>query len=192
MKGVYWRPRKVSRAALVAIAVAALGGLAAVELLPSRQRCDHRQQKLAAARLAERGMELIKEERLRRGHRLTPHFDPAGTGLIGDSMTLVTSVPGNLKAKQTSLNPNFAAAVVQMLHDAGVREGDVVAVGCSGSFPALNLSVYAALGQHDEQVSRADDLVHAWNALGAVGQSANGLRTAGLEYCIYAGNPGSS
>jgi hypothetical protein len=32
-----------------------------------------------------------------------------------------------------------------MLHDAGVRSGDVVAVGCSGSFPALNLCVCAAL-----------------------------------------------
>jgi poly-gamma-glutamate system protein len=135
----------VSRVALVGIALAALVGLAAVELLPSRQACDHRQQKLSAARLAERGMELIKEERLRRGHQLIRHFDPAGTGLIGDSMTLVTSVPGNLKAKQTSLNPNFAAALVQMLHDAGVREGDAVAVGCSGSFPALNVCVYAAL-----------------------------------------------
>ena len=29
------------------------------------------------------------------------------TGLIGESMSLVTSVPGNLRAKQTSINPNF-------------------------------------------------------------------------------------
>jgi len=32
-----------------------------------------------------------------------------------------------------------------MLHRADVKEGDVVAVGCTGSFPALNICVYAAL-----------------------------------------------
>ena len=100
---------------------------------------------LAAARLAERGMDVIKRERQQRGHRIRRHFDPAASGLIGDSMTLVTSLPGNLRAKQTSVNPNFAAAVVQMLRQAGVKEGDCVAVGCSGSFPALNLAAYAAL-----------------------------------------------
>jgi hypothetical protein len=42
------------------------------------------------------------------------------------------------------VNPNFAAVVVEMLREAEVQEGDVVAVGMSGSFPALNICTYAA------------------------------------------------
>ena len=57
----------------------------------------------------------------------------------------VTSVLGHLSAKQTSTNPNFAAVLVEMLKEAGVQQGDVVAVGVSGSFPALNICTYAAL-----------------------------------------------
>ena len=57
----------------------------------------------------------------------------------------MTSLPGHLGSKQTSINPNFAAVVVGMLKDAGVQEGDCVAVGCTGSFPAMNVAVYSAL-----------------------------------------------
>ena len=147
MKGIYWRPKRVSRWVLIGLAVAAIVGLAAVELRPWPQIAENRSDKLAASFLAERAMDIVKEERLSRGHTIDEHFDPAKTGLIGDSMSLVTSVPGNLRAKQTSINPNFAAAVVDMLREAGVEQGDRVAVGCSGSFPALNICVYAALEQ---------------------------------------------
>ena len=43
------------------------------------------------------------------------------------------------------MNPNFAAVVVEWLKELGVKSGDVVAVGASGSFPAMNIAVYAAL-----------------------------------------------
>jgi poly-gamma-glutamate system protein len=145
MKGVYWRPRKISRLRLVVVTLLALAGLVAVQSWPRYASDPFRLEKLRAANEAARGMDLIKRERQQRGHVIDSHFDPAETGLIGESMSLVTSVPGNLRSKQTSVNPNFAAAVVQMLHDAGVEQGDLVAVGCSGSFPALNLAVYSAL-----------------------------------------------
>ncbi|MEQ8791915.1 MAG: poly-gamma-glutamate system protein [Pirellulaceae bacterium] len=145
MNGIYWRPRRVPRQVLVAIAAAAVLAAAAVEWLPWKQTQPDVGEKLAAATLAQRGMDRLREERLSRGHTIDLHFDPADTGLIGESMSLVTSVPGNLRAKQTSINPNFAAAIVQMLREAGVKQGDRVAVGCSGSFPVLNLCVYSAL-----------------------------------------------
>jgi hypothetical protein len=71
-------------------------------------------------------------------------MDPAESGLIGLPTSPVTSVIGDVAAKQTSANPNFAAVMVEMLKDCGVQEGDVVAVGMSGSFPALNICTYAA------------------------------------------------
>jgi len=44
----------------------------------------------------------------------------------------------------TSVNPNFAAVILQMLMDAGVERGDKVAIGFTGSFPALNIAVIIA------------------------------------------------
>ena len=67
------------------------------------------------------------------------------SGLIGELLTPVTTNPGHLPAKQTSVNPNFAGVMVHLLERAGVKEGDPVAVGLSGSFPAMNICVYCAL-----------------------------------------------
>ena len=57
----------------------------------------------------------------------------------------MTTSRGHLPAKQIAVNPNFAAVVVHMLKRAGVEPGDPVAVGFSGSFPAINICVMAAL-----------------------------------------------
>jgi poly-gamma-glutamate system protein len=78
-------------------------------------------------------------------YEINADLDPAETGLIGAQMSAVTSVPGHLPSKHVSTNPNFAAVIVDMLTRAGVQAGDHVAVGCSGSFPALNVAVYSAI-----------------------------------------------
>lgn len=145
MKKVYWRPQAASRTALILVAALSVGGLASVEFFKTRVKQPHFDEKLAAASLAEQGMDLIRAERLARGHPIDPEVDPAETGLIGELMTPVTSTTGSLSAKQTAANPNFAAVIVDMLARANVKEGDTVAVGVSGSFPALNICVYAAM-----------------------------------------------
>jgi len=146
MRRMYWRPRKVSLRSIVILCVVALGGVAVSEAARRQRPSDPlAERKLAAAQLAEEAFAAIKQERLRRGHVIRPELDPAETGLIGEYLTPVTSTTGHLGSKQTSANPNFAAVVVEMLEQAGVREGDVVAVGCSGSFPALNVCVFCAL-----------------------------------------------
>ncbi len=145
MKKLYWRPRGISRSVLVLIALLSLLGLIAVEFLETRQRQPHYGEKLQAAQLALEAMEIIKAERLARGAEIDPEIDPAESGLIGLPMSSVTTVTGWVSAKQTSVNPNFAAVVVEMLKGAGVKKGDVVAVGISGSFPALNICIYAAM-----------------------------------------------
>jgi poly-gamma-glutamate system protein len=155
MKRLYWRPRAVSRTALALIAVISIAGLFAVERTRTRQKAPHYDQKLEAAQLAHKALGVIKEglldpsrtgaDSFSEGTLIDPETDPMESGLIGLYMTPVTTVAGDLRAKQRSINPNFAAIVVDMLKEAGVGEGDVVAVGCSGSFPAINTSVYAAL-----------------------------------------------
>jgi poly-gamma-glutamate system protein len=145
MKAIYWRPRGISPTALVLVAVLALMGLAAVELFQRKVKQPNYLEKLHASRLAREAFDVIKAERLRRGLAIDPETDPAQSGLIGELMTSVTSNTGVLRAKQTTVNPNFAAVLVNYFKKVGCEEGDVVAVGLSGSFPALNICVYAAI-----------------------------------------------
>lgn len=75
---------------------------------------------------------------------LNQEFDINGTGLIGLENSPITTTLGSLEAKRTTTNPNMGALVVHLLHEAGVREGETVAVGASGSFPALIIAVMSA------------------------------------------------
>jgi poly-gamma-glutamate system protein len=103
----------------------------------------HRE-KIAASKLTQQAMETIKAERLRLGPEVDLEADPAQSGLIGLLMSPITSNSGHLPAKRTSINPNWGAVVVHLLKKANVDEGDTVAVGTSGSFPALNMATYSA------------------------------------------------
>lgn len=145
MKKIYWRPRTVSRTALALIALVSLTGLLLVEHLPVTEEWPYYAEKTAASELAAKAMERVYRARIELGPEIDLDTDPAQSGLIGLPMSPVTSISGDLTAKQTTVNPNFAAVMVDMLKRAGVAEGDAVAVGCSGSFPALNICVYAAL-----------------------------------------------
>ena len=141
---VHWRPRQVSRRALGLIALLSVVGLASVELFQVQTKQRYYKEKLAASHLAAEAFEVLGRERGKLGHKPDPVSDPTGSGLMGELMTTVTSNHGNIRAKQTSINPNFAAVVVDMLRRAGVEKGDTIAVGFSGSFPALNVCVLAA------------------------------------------------
>lgn len=141
---VHWRPRQVSRRALGLIALLSVVGLVSVELFQVQTKQRYHKEKLAASHLAAEAFEVLGRERAKLGHKSDPVSDPTGSGLMGELMTTVTSNHGNIRAKQTSINPNFAAVVVDMLRRAGVEKGDTIAVGFSGSFPALNVCVLAA------------------------------------------------
>jgi len=145
LKHITWRPTGVPRVALITIAALALVGMLAVDILQTKRVQPYYPEKMAAARLAEQAMKVLKEERIRRRIPIDRDTDPTESGMIGDLVSPVTSNTGTLSAKQTSVNPNFAAVVVQLLRQAGVEEGDTVAVSLSGSFPAINVCVCAAL-----------------------------------------------
>jgi poly-gamma-glutamate system protein len=130
---------------LVGLAVLALGFQAALELTrkPVRQR-DY-ELKLEAARRAELAFAAVRRHRLMDGAVLDLVNDPAGTGLIGPEFSLITNAQGVLGSKLTTLNPNWAGVIVDYLRRCGLGPGDPVAVALSGSFPGLNISVFAAL-----------------------------------------------
>jgi poly-gamma-glutamate system protein len=101
-------------------------------------------QKLAAAHLMQDAMDVVKEYRSAQNVYIDDQNDPGRTGLIGDKETLITTDRGSLTAKLTSLNPNMAAAVVDMFKQAKLKKGDNVAVSCTGSLPAVTMAVYSA------------------------------------------------
>lgn len=130
-----------------------LGFLFALALLAfiavEKSKKDVRQQwydeKLEAAILSRNAADYLKSFRLEEGVFVDMINDPNQTTLVGQEYSLITTDRGYIDAKLTSLNPNFAAVIVQYLMDAGVKSGDVVAVAVTGSFPALNISVLAAI-----------------------------------------------
>jgi poly-gamma-glutamate system protein len=145
MKSVYWRPQKVSCRTLTLISLAAIGAWAMVHGSQLLGRAEYSSQKFQAARRAAESFQAIQQTRLRRGDTINQVLDPTGSGLLGETMTPVTSRPAELADKQTTINPNFAAAVVEMLLDAGVEPGDTLAVGWTGSLPAMNIALCAAM-----------------------------------------------
>lgn len=145
MQKSYWTHPKSSRTVVILTFLLAMGGVAATELIRDEPTATVRTQKAAAADLAQQMMQTIKTERERLGVEIDPKVDPAESGIIGLPSSIVTSNNGHLPAKQTSINPNFAAVLVEMLSQAGVEPGDTVAVGLSGSFPAMNICTCAAL-----------------------------------------------
>ena len=135
MKSLYYRSQKISPKALVLVAAASIAMIATVELCPRHNNESRRSLMKASAENAERAFQVIHAHRVEAGHRMLRSQDPAGTGMIGPSMSLVTSLPGHLDAKRTSANPNFAAVALHYLLAAGANPGDEVAIGCTGSFP---------------------------------------------------------
>ena len=75
---------------------------------------------------------------------IDPASDINRTGFIGLEASPITTSLGNLEAKRTTVNPNFAGLLVLLLHEAGVRKGETVAIGASSSFPALITAALSA------------------------------------------------
>jgi poly-gamma-glutamate system protein len=96
-----------------------------------------------AAETMATAIERIREDRIRRGIGFSAD-DIERTGLVGEEMSPLVTTLGSLSAKRVATNPAFAAVVVDLLRQAGVHPGDVVAVGLSGSLPGLNLAVLSA------------------------------------------------
>lgn len=126
-------------------AVAALLAFLAVENSKLDVKQKWYSEKLEAARRAKTAQQHLKEYRLERGVFVDAVNDPNETALIGQDLTPITTDRGDISAKLASTNPNFAAVVVELLKQAGVKERDHVAVAMTGSFPAINIAVLSAL-----------------------------------------------
>jgi len=161
---LYWRPSKVPDRLLFLLAGAALVALVTVETFTSRESSAYYEEMLSASRVAQEAIDRLRPIR-GRIEPINPEVDPTRSGLIGVATSPITSNSGHLEAKQATINPNWAAVAVRMLGEAGVEPGDRVAVAISGSFPALNLAVYAAMQALDvEPVIIVSGAASQWGA----------------------------
>jgi poly-gamma-glutamate system protein len=138
----------------------------------SRRMLVFDEEAFAAARAMRDGLTSIGELRRRLNIPLDPALDPAGSGIIGVDYSDLTTTLGDLRAKQTSLNPQFAALIVMWLRQAGVRPGDRVALSITGSFPALNMAALYACAS-----LRLDPVI-----ISSVGASSYGANIPGFTW----------
>ncbi len=144
MKSMYYQSHKISVRSLATMAFVTLVLVAVVQTWPFSLDTSTESAMLAATTKTAQAYDAIHHHRRNLGHRFLSDHDPGRTGMVGPSMSRVTSLPGHLISKQTSVNPQFAAVIMRLLLDAGVRPGDRIAIGCTGSFPAMNVAAYSA------------------------------------------------
>ncbi len=143
---MYWRAPTAANRVHVLVAVIACAALLTAERFQRVEVAPDFEDKLRAAKAMERGLDLMRAQRTARN--LAPidtELDPTGSGMIGLASSITTTNSGSLAAKRTTVNANWAAVLVDLLHQAGVARGDLVAVGISGSFPALNMAALCAV-----------------------------------------------
>ncbi len=91
-----------------------------------------------------RAERLLGEAKRAAGIASEPGLGNDASGLIGGEATELTTTLGSLEAKRLAARPEWAAALAARLWLSGIRPGDTVAAGFSGSFPGLNLALVAA------------------------------------------------
>ncbi|MFQ6610307.1 MAG: poly-gamma-glutamate system protein, partial [Fidelibacterota bacterium] len=100
------------------------------------------EQKVKAASVMQQAMDELKQYRLGNdGIFIDSTNDPNETALVGMQFGPITTDEGDLDAKLTTLNPNFAALVLDMFIELGLGENDTIAVSFTGSMPGANLAV---------------------------------------------------
>jgi poly-gamma-glutamate system protein len=138
-----WRPG-TWWIALLALLVCGLA-LAASSLAPRAASVP--QEVAEAADAAEQTMgaaeRIVREAKTAAGVEDDPGAPRDPSGLVGAEWTPLVTTLGSAEAKRIATDPAWARVLTVRLHQAGIRRGDVIAAGFSGSFPGLNLAVIA-------------------------------------------------
>lgn len=139
-----WIKYKVNIIHLLLIFIILVSGLVLTEISKVKIPTGYSHLQYQAAQIMLESIEAIRTGREDKRIPINTQLDPNRTGLIGEEYTILTTTLGNLSAKRTSTNPDFAALMVKYFEQANLKAGDVIAVGSSGSFPALLLATFAA------------------------------------------------
>ncbi|KUK85959.1 MAG: Uncharacterized protein XE03_1800 [candidate division TA06 bacterium 34_109] len=139
-----WVRYNISIKNLIILFIIVMAGLVLTEISKVKIPTSFYQTQLEAAQIMKDSLQAIREEIEKRGILIDTKIDPNKTGIIGEEYTSLTTTLGNLEAKRTSANPDFAALMVKFFQQAGLQEGDIIAIGASGSFPGLIIATLSA------------------------------------------------
>ncbi len=140
-----WIKPKIPNRILLVIFIIAIAGYFLVANFKTRVQNPAYPEQVAAAETMLEAMEVLREVSRERGFGVSRDLDPNQTGLIGQEFTELTTSTGYIDSKRTSTNPDFAALMVKYFRDAGLKKGDYVGIGGSGSFPSLILASLCAV-----------------------------------------------
>ena len=133
------RPMWLALAAAVSIALWLV-------LEQALQRPIHSQfaEMLMAARSMQAASRVLWMEKDARGLTPSAQADPNRTGMIGQEYTPITTTIGELPAKRTATNPDFAAALVRQIASLALARGTPVVIVVSGSFVGGDIAAITA------------------------------------------------
>jgi len=137
------RHGRVDIRVMIVLAVVSLALFAIVNRSSRRYRTRMYDEKLAAAKLSEEAFGAVRDYRLSLGLAIDSVSDPNLTGLVGMQFTQLTWGRADLSDALTTVNPNFSAALVELLLEAGMKKGDKLGISWDGTFPALNIQLLA-------------------------------------------------
>lgn len=130
---------------MLILAVLCVGLYAWCENSRVQKKMPYYDEKLAAARLMERALDVYRAARVDTVVSSDAYArDPRLAALIGQQFTSITTDLGIFESKLVGANPNFAGIVIEIFHEAGLQRGDQVAIGMTGSHPGVNTAVLCA------------------------------------------------
>jgi len=100
---------------------------------------------LMAARSMQAASRVLWLEKETRGLTPPAQADPNRTGMIGQEYTPITTTLGELAAKRTTTNPDFAAALIRQIAPLGLARGTPVVIVVSASFVGGDVAAIAAV-----------------------------------------------
>jgi poly-gamma-glutamate system protein len=140
-------PRVQARVRPMWLALAAAVSIALwLVLEQALQRPIHPQfaEMLMAARSMQAASRVLWMEKDARGLTPSAQTDPNRTGMIGQEYTPITTTIGELPAKRTATNPDFAAALVRQIASLALARGTPVVIVVSGSFVGGDIAAITA------------------------------------------------
>ncbi|EQA62324.1 poly-gamma-glutamate system protein [Leptospira alexanderi] len=136
--------KNTSSISFLFLSFVSFGFLSVLEFFPLIKPVTDVGNKYEASEKTYNAFQKIKKFRLSKNVPIDPKLDPYQSGLIGPYISSVTSSAGKLSAKQASIHPDFAAWFIDQFQKVGLKRGDTIAAGISGSFPALNVAFWVA------------------------------------------------
>ncbi len=123
---------------------------------------DNYETKLLAANEMNAALRALAERQEAGGDVLESYGDSRLDAIIGQQFSTITSDLGSFEEKLYGANPNLAGAVVDLFIEAGLKQGDRVAVAMSGSTPGSNIAVLSACDALGLEAYTISSLTSTW------------------------------